>query len=173
MNANREMDRLDAAIDHTAARMVAVTDDPDMVTRIVSALPERPSRFGWLIPQLAAIGAMVIAAIVWTTRGDTPSIAALLSSDFPGMTGLATTAAAHRPRIAVGAAPVPRVEELTLQERLTADFDRSLPAIEVASSLSVADVQTRDIAMPAAIGLASIDIADLKLTAEFTTQKEE
>jgi hypothetical protein len=171
-------DKLDTAIDQVAASMVNAPDNPELMMRIVSALPERRSRFGWLVPQLAAIGAIVLAAIVWTTRSNTESpMAPLPSVTVPGMNRLASTVAAHDPGIAVRAAAREPMERLMRMEPtipVASDFDRSLPAIAVASSLAVADARTSDIAEPAAIGLASIEIADLKLTAEsFPTQKEE
>ena len=48
--------------------MVQVREDEDLALRIAAALPERSSRFSWLIPQFAAIAAFAIAAVVWTMR---------------------------------------------------------------------------------------------------------
>lgn len=174
--------RLDLAIDQVAARMVAVLDDDGMTLRIVSALPERTSGWRWLLPQLAAIGAIVLAALVWTTRQSTaPAMAALPSSATAPIIELASAAAAREPGTAVRTMPLERVELLGPLEPRAArvpaasgDHERALPALEAFSSLSVTAAQTSDIALPEAIGLASIEIADLKLTAEsFTTQKEE
>ena len=174
-----DVDRLDAAIDHVAARMVAVPDDAEMTLRIVTALPERTSRLRWLIPQFAAIGALVIAAIMWTTRHDrTPEIAVLPSSAGAPIIDLANPVAANEPGTAVRTMPLARLEPLERMEPtvpvVSADHERALPAIDALGALSVADARTSEITLPAAIGLASIDIADLKLTAEsFTTKKEE
>ena len=168
--------RLDAAIDQVAARMVAVLDDDEMALRIVGALPERTSGWRWLIPQLAAIGAIVLVALAWTTRQSTvPAMAALPFSEVAPMIELARAVAAREPGTAIGTMPLERVEHLERLERLLErDHERALPALEAISILSVADAETSDIALPAALGLASIEIADLKLTAEsFTTQKEE
>jgi hypothetical protein len=169
--------KVDTAIDLVAAAMVTAPDNPELMTRIVSALPERSSRFGWLIPQFVAIGAIVIAGMVWTSRSDRqPAIATLPSAGAPEISGLASAVAAHAPVVAVSA-PLEHLEGLERMESTVpvgSDFDRALPFIEVASSLSVADVRPSDIAEPATIDLESIAIADLELTAEsFTTQKEE
>jgi hypothetical protein len=182
-------DPLDTAIDHVASRMVAVPDDTEMTLRIVSALPERTSRRRWLIPQFAAIGALVIA-LVWTTRNEsTPEIAMLPSSAGTSIIGFASPVAADAPGTALRTMPLesafargPAVAasgqgggrtEATVPI-VSVDHERALPAINALSALSVTDARTSEIAMPAAIGLASIEIADLKLTAEsFTPQKEE
>ena len=61
------------------------------------ALPERSSRFGWLIPQFAAIAAFAIAAVVWTMRDPaTPSL--LPSSDVVAVMAVPNTVAAARTR---------------------------------------------------------------------------
>ena len=79
MNTSRR-DDLDTAIDQVTARMVQVREDEDLALRIASALPERSSRFRWLIPQFAAFAAFAIAAVVWTMPDPaTPSL--LPSSD--------------------------------------------------------------------------------------------
>ncbi len=73
-------DPIDTAIDQVATRMVQVREDEDLALRIAAALPERSSRFGWLIPQFAVITAFAIAAVVWTTRETpTPSVAVFRS----------------------------------------------------------------------------------------------
>ena len=89
-------DHLDSAIDQTAAGMVAVPDDPEMVARIVSALPERSARLGWLIPQFAALGAIVIAAVVWPTR-ERPALPAVLPSTQIAAAALPSVITAREP----------------------------------------------------------------------------
>src|SRR5688500_7053283 len=69
------VDRLDSAIDQVAARIMQVRDDEELALRIAGALPGRSSRFRWLLPQLAAVAAFAIAAVVWTMRDTaTPSL---------------------------------------------------------------------------------------------------
>jgi hypothetical protein len=150
---------LDTAIDRVAARMVAVPDDPDMTLRIVGALPERSSRRGWLIPQLAALGALAVAAVLWSMRGQPAGPTVLPSA------GIAPVAAFPRvtPRepgtlvrthISEPPEPPPPSEPSRI------DFERALPAIE----LSVIGTE----ALPAfeALTLAPIEIGELPLTAE-------
>jgi hypothetical protein len=178
MNTNR----LDDAIDQTAARMVAVPDDPEMIARIVSALPERSSGLGWLIPQFAALSALAVVAVLWSTRERPEAPALLPSTDVTIVAALADAITPREPGRREPGAREPGAREpgtvRTLEPwnpgTLEPDFDRSLPAITALNVLSVTDVQTNAIALPAPISFASIEVADLKLTAEtFTTQKEE
>ncbi len=163
-------DRLDHAIDHVTARLVHVADDDEMAMRIVDVLPGR-SRFGWLVPQLAALTAVAAAAIVWTTRpAPAPVVAELPSSYAIGLVALSSTVAAREPGTAGRTVPVEPVERLELLEPL--EGERSLP------SLMVSDVTPRELPVAPAlelesIGVASIEVADLKLTAETFPQKEE
>ena len=172
MNTNRDIDRLDAAIDQTAARMVAVPDDPEMVARIVSALPERSSRLGWLIPQFAALGAIVIAAVVWSTR-ERPAVQALLPSTeiatataFRGVVTSRDLGTIRELETVVRTQPLERLEPVEPLEPLGSDFDRSLPALETVDSLMVSDLTPRELPASPALELAPIGVSDLPLTAE-------
>lgn len=164
-------DPLDQAIDQTAARMVTVADDPDLVMRIVGLLPARSSRLGWLMPQVAAVSAVALVAILWSTR-QRPAMPPLLPSIEITAVAALPRALARNPGTAMRPMPVERLESL---ERLepSSDFDRSLPAIAPVAALAMGEVQTRDLEPPAPIGIASIDIADLKMTAETFSQKED
>jgi hypothetical protein len=187
-----DRDRLDAAIDQVAARMVAVPDERELTLRIVTALPERTSRLRWLMPQLAAIGAIVIAAIVWTTRNDRSSeISMLRSSAGRPMIGLASPVTANEPGTALRTMPLEsayardharelrrdravaasgreggRLEPLEPLEPLEGDHERALPAIEAVSALVVSDLTPRALPATPALELAPIAISDLPLTAE-------
>lgn len=165
MNTN-DKDRLDAAIDHVAKRMVAVPDDPEMVARIVSALPERSSRLGWLIPQLAALGAIVIAAVVWSTRERPASPAVLPSTQIAATTVLPGVIAPREPGTVVRTQPLEPLEPVEPLEPLDTDFDRSLPALESVDSLMVSDVTPHELPASPALELAPIGVTDLPLTAE-------
>ena len=67
-----KVDRLDEAIDHVAARLTHIEDNPALTSRIVSSLPERAGWFGWLFhswaPRLAMIAIVVASGIVWSSR---------------------------------------------------------------------------------------------------------
>jgi hypothetical protein len=163
MNTNRDVD---SAIDHVAKRMVAVPDDPEMVARIVSALPERSSRLGWLIPQLAALGAIVIAALVWSTR-ERPALPALLpSTDVVIATAFRDVIAAREPGTPLRTQPLERLELLERLEPLGSDFDRSLPALDTLGALELTVIETRALPSAEALTLAPIEIGELPLTAE-------
>ena len=170
-------DRLDAAIDHVAARMVAVPDDGEMTLRIVSALPERTSRLRWLIPQFAAIGALAIAALVWTTR--TPQSSAttpLVSSSLSLMAGLANVVAANGTEAENAAS----ARSLELRERLESlepwrngsDHERSLAPIEAAAALVVPPIVQTEIPATELLTIAPIDIGELPMTAESFSQRK-
>ena len=152
---------LDTAIDHVAARMVAVPDDPEMVTRIVHALPDRSSRLGWLIPQLAALSAIVLAAVVWSIR-EQPATPVLPSGEIAAW-AVPSIVVAHDPGTfrTLGtlrtqpSEPAEPPEPPEAREALAIDFDRSLPPLEVAA-LTLAPIEV----------LAPIEIGELPLTAE-------
>lgn len=175
MKQMAEQDRLDAAIDQVTARMVQVRDDQDLALRIASALPERSSRFSWLVPQFAAIAAFAIAAVVWTTRG--PATPALLrSSDVVAVMTVPNTVAAVEPGTASRTLPLesafarhisgelrrdrPLEPWNPLEPLEPLDHERSLPA------LAMSDVAPDELPATSALMLAPIDITDLPLTAE-------
>lgn len=157
-----DRDKLDSAIDQVAGRMVAVSDDPEMVARIVSALPERSLRLGWLLPQVAALSALVIAALVWSTRERPASPAVLPSTQIAAATvfrGGITPRVPGTPRepgTAVRTEPLAPWNPGTLEP----DFDRSLPA------LMVTELPPVELPASPALELAPIGVTDLPLTAE-------
>jgi hypothetical protein len=166
-------DRLDFAIDHVASRMVAVPDDGEMTLRIVSALPERTSRLRWLMPQLAAIGAIVIAALVWTTRNESSrEIAMLPSSPGTSMIGLANPIAAAAPGTALRTMPLERLELLERLEPLEGDHERSLLPIEAVAALVVPSMSPVEIPATELLTIAPIAVSDLPMTAESFSQQK-
>ena len=174
MNTNDDgakVDRLDGAIDQVAARMVAVRDNPEIMMRIVSALPERSSRLGWLMPRLAALSAIAIAAVVWSTR-ERPAVAPLSSSAeiatvaaFPGGIAAREPGIPREPGTVVRTMPS---KPLGATELLSSgsDFDRSLPALEALNALELAVIEPRELPATETLTLAPIDIGELPLTAE-------
>jgi hypothetical protein len=157
--------KVDAAIDRTAARMVAVPDDPEMVARIIGALPERSSRRGWLIPQFAALGAIVIAAVVWSTRERPASPAVLPSTEIAPATALPGVITPREPGTAFRTLPSEHPEP-SEPLPLSSDFERSLPSLEIADTLMVSDVTPTELPASPALELAPIGVPDLPLTAE-------
>lgn len=170
MSQMAEHDRLDVAIDQVTARMVQVREDEDLAIRIASALPERSSRLGWLIPQFAAITAFVIAAGVWMLRdSSTPLLSPLPSSDVVAVIAVPNTVVAVEPGTALRTKPLEQLEHLEPMEPLGLDgpdFDRSLPAIDAMTALIVNDVTPDELPASPALVLAPIAIADLPMTAE-------
>lgn len=165
-------DQLDAAIDHVAARMVAVRDDPDMLLRIASALPPRSSRLGWLIPQFAALSVIVVAAVWWSMGERLTAPAVLPSTVIAGFSvppGVSARGPEREPEREPEPEPEPRTSRTKLSEPpapseppepLRSDFDRALPALE----LSV--IGPAPLAIAESLTLAPLEIGELPLTAE-------
>ena len=156
-------DHVDIAIDQVTARMVQVREDEDLALRIAAALPQRSSRFSWLIPQFAAIAAFAIAAVVWTTRETAPSL--LPSSEVAAMAGIPGRVAAIAPGTAVRTLPLEPLEPLEPLDGVP-DHEYSLPAIDAMTTLAVSDLAPGELPATPALMLAPIEIADLPLTAE-------
>jgi hypothetical protein len=169
-----ERDRLDVAIGVVAARMVHVDDDAALALRIAGALPER-SRFGWLMPRLAILTTMVVAAIVWTMRPPSAPVGLLPASPVNVLAALRAAALPREPGIVVRTRPLEPLESLEPMEPMElveGDFEGSLPSVSV-TSLAIAEVQPGAIVELAPIDLPSLAIPDLTLTAESFPQKEE
>jgi hypothetical protein len=163
---------LGGVIDHVAAAMVAVPDDPEMVTRIVSTLPDRSSRRGWLIPQFAALSAIVIAVLIWSAREPSraptvlPVIEMAAVTSFPGVVtarepGIPREPGTSRePGTLVTQPSKPPEPPEPSEPWQRSDFDRSLPPLLM--------TELKPVELPAspALVLTSIDVAALPLTAE-------
>jgi hypothetical protein len=145
-----------------------VRADDDLATRIASALPARASRFGWLVPQFAAIAAVALAAGVWMLRGtSTPSLSPLPSSQAAAVMTVPNPVVAREPGTAVRTQPLAPLEPLEPLERSGgADHERSLASIEAMTALVVADVAPVALSASPLLEVAPLDIADLKMTAE-------
>ena len=159
------VDRLDSAIDQVAARIVQVRDDEELALRIAGALPGRSSRFRWLLPQLAAVAAFAIAAVVWTTRDTaTPSLLTAVVA----VMAVPNSVAAVPPGTASRAKPSEPVEPVKPLDSLPreGDFDRSLAPIEAMNALVVSDLEAQDLPAASPLVLPPIAITDLPLTAE-------
>ena len=195
VSADLKVDRLDLAIDQVTALLVAVPDDGEMTRRIVSALPQRTSRVRWLLPQLAAIGAIVIAALFWTTRSDTPpTLATLPTLDGPRMHGLAKAVAANEPGTALRTMPLESASArndsrelrrdlavaasgrvggpLERMEPLEDDHERALSAIAAVAALVVPSMSPIEIPATELLTIAPIAVSDLPMTAESFSQQK-
>jgi hypothetical protein len=161
-------DHLDEAIDVIAKQLSHVEDDPQFASRIVMALPERVTWFGWLMqswaPRLAMVAVLVGAVIVWGNRSseDVRSVEALASSQ-PMKTPVALTAGVRtvEPRRTKLLEPLKPLEPL---EPVTADFDRSLEAIAAPEAIVLRSLAPD--ALPASEGLvlAPLALESLPLT---------
>ena len=162
-------DRLDAAIDLVAARIVEVKGHEELAARIAAALPGRSSSFGWWLPQFAAIAAFAIAAVLWTAR-DTATPSLLPSTDVVAMMAVPDSVAAAAPgtasRIASRTKPLEPLGLLEQAEPLDGDFGRSLAPIAAIDALTVSELGAPELPAASPLVLPPIAITDLPLTAE-------
>ena len=183
---NRDPDRLDAAIDDVAKRLVAVPgNEAELTQHIISALPDRSSRLRGLIPQFVALGAIVIAAFAWTLRHQSLTRApkssgpqvlvattSVPSSTLAPLSPFATTKAPNRALRTELLEPLAPLEPLEpLRESL--DFEHSLSPIAPVNALALSDMSLSAIAAPAAIDLAPIEIRDIPTMAEIPPRQQE
>ena len=175
---NTHKDHLDDAIDRVAARMTAVREDDLMTARIVGTLPERSPFGAWLTgawaPRLAALALVVVGVALWDRNGiERPEPAAVVRPSLdPALVAFAPVVVPNRP-ITRPADRLERLERLEPLEPVVArtDFERSLPALDAMSSLSLASLAPRELPERDALGLAPIEIGDLALTIESFSQR--
>ena len=174
-------DPIDTAIDQVAARMTAVPDDDQLAQRIVASLPQRSSRFhlraarfggqvSWLLPQFAAIAVFAMAAVVWTLRGPATPLP-LPSSDVVTVMAVPNPVVAREPGTALRTQLLEPLEPLEPVEPLDPldgrpDFERSLPALDAMTTLTMRSLAPGELPASELLQLAPIDIGDLSLTAE-------
>ena len=179
MNAHH--DRLDAAIDAIAARLTEVTDNDGFALQIANALPERSMwlGFGWTSRLgMVAIALAVTVGVVLRTSDDRST--KVLRTEVPSSPTVARGTIVERPPRDRGTiVETPLIVRRTAAEppsndRRTADvpdFDRSLPALEAASMLTLESLAPVTLAEDAPLTVLPLAIADLPLTAENNPQK--
>ena len=168
MNVNR--DRLDESIDQVASRMVRVAGDDDLASKIISALPERVTWFGWLThswaPRLAMIAIAVTAGIMWGTRRPQPIAPAAVIASVPTIlapTGFATAVKELEPN---RTKPVESLEPLEPMEPSSVDHERSLPSIAAVGALSIDALVPVSLPEDAPLTLKPLAIDELPLAGE-------
>ena len=168
-------DPLDQAIDRVAARLVSVDHDEAMADRIVARLPERSGLGGWwrvLLPQAAVAAALIVAALVWTTRNrervvpnpvTVPSRAeaGVAARDVPAVP--ATAADVDAP-IQAAAVVVRRVTPAAAP--LPADHERSLAPVGEPKPLEVVSLASPSLPEEALVVLAPLVLTELPLSGE-------
>jgi hypothetical protein len=168
---------LDEAIDYVAARLTHVEDDAAMASRIVSALPERATWFGWLFhswaPRLAMIAVVVAAAILLSQRRPMPIAPAVTqppvaSGSMGPVVGLVASIAPApvRTKLLEPLEPLEPVEPVEPVE-LRSDHEFSLPAIEAVAALEMDSLLPAGLPEDAPLTVAPLAIAELPLTADF------
>ena len=182
---NTDRDQLDDAIDHLVARMVRVEEDDTLASRIVSALPERNTWFGWLshswAPRLAMIAMVVAAGLVWGNRGqlentpiEPPLASAQPTTALAPLVASVREAEPNRTMRSESAFARHNSSELRRDKRLepvepmelVSDFERSLDAIAAPDALVLQSLAPPSLPEDAPLTLEPLVIADLPLTAE-------
>jgi hypothetical protein len=171
-------DPLDQVIDRVAARMVSVDHDEAMADRIVARLPERSGLGGWsrvLLPQAAVAGALIVAALVWTTRNrervvpnpvTVPSRAeaGVAAREVPAVPAVPATAADVNAPIQAAGMVVRRVTPAAAP--LPADHERSLAPVGEPKPLEVVSLASPSLPEEAFVVLAPIVLTELPLSGE-------
>jgi hypothetical protein len=173
-----KVDHLDAAIDAVAERLTRVSDDDELAQRIVNALPERVTWFGWLLhswaPRLAMVAVVVAASgIIGGNRREvsTPDVSPLASSQ-PITTPL-PLAASVRAAAPNRTMPLERLQPAEPPEPSRSDFDRSLPSIGEVAALSIDSLVPASLPEDAPLTLRPLAIVELPLTAEPISPEEQ
>lgn len=168
---------LDAAIDHVAKRLTHVDDEAQFASRIVSALPERITWFGWLMhswaPRLAMAVIIAAGAALWGGRSTT-EVAPLASASPLPVTALASAVIPARaePMEPVRTMPLEPMELLEPVEPLASrDHERSLAPARAPAALEIVSIAAGDVIAEDALDVAPLQIAELPLTAESFSQR--
>lgn len=196
MNTNRDLSavarsaKVDDAIDHVAARMTRVDDDPMLASRIVAALPERSAwSLRWLMPRLAITAALAGLAITVVLRtfdegstGVGPAEAGHHSVSGGGAAapgGVGPAQVGHHGVGVNSAKPINVVSAFrrTDSGRTTSaldgpDHEFSLPAIEAVAALDVNALAPANLPEDAPLTVEPLVIADLPMTEEFPVKEE-
>jgi hypothetical protein len=172
-------DHLDKAIDHVAAQLTRVDDDPQLAARIASSLPERTTWFGWLFhawaPRLAMLAVVVTGAALVLNRNAQPPVTdapepVLIAKSEPKLPRLpepAPPVEPVEPGNPVGTKPVEPVEPLEpLEPAERRDHERSLAALDVEALMPMA------LPEEASIEVVPLAISDLPLSGETVIQRD-
>ena len=164
-------DPLDQQIDRVAARLVSVDHDDALVERIVSGLPERNQRSGWLavlLPQAALAAALIVAAIVWTSRDREQAVEPFSAPPAAGVVAIEVPVQhAAAPALTAPGAPRDAVRRVTDAAPIAAaDHERSLAPVDAPVALEVAALASPSLPEEAFVVLAPIVLTELPLSSE-------
>lgn len=168
-------DPLDQAIDRVAARLVSVDPDEAMTGRIVARLPERSGLGGWLrvlLPQAAVATALIVAALVWTTRNrdqvaHDPAAAPPVAEAGVGAREVpAVPAAVPGVDAPIKATRVAARRVTPTAPELPADHERSLAPVDEPIALEVVSLASPSLPEEAFVVLAPIVLTELPLSGE-------
>ena len=152
-------DHLDEAIDHVAKRLTHVDADAQFASRIVAALPERVTWFGWLThswaPRLAMM-AIVAGALIFANARRTTEVA-------PSARPLASVANSNWPQLVASINPAPG----TIGTSGAKPLEPVEPVEPLEPFLGLPSVTA-----PSSVAIEPLVIADLPLTAESFPERD-
>lgn len=172
-----DRDHLDDAIDRVAKQLTHVDDDALFATRVIAALPERTTWFGWLMhswaPRLAMIAIIVGAVALWNVRRVTTELPAVST----------TTLTAYAPALVpvapeflepVGIEPLEprRTKPMEPGNPGTVEPFIGLPSIEAPKAIAVNDIGPQALPVEDALAVPPLAIAELPLTAESFPERD-
>ena len=173
---NTQRDHLDEAIDHVATRLTHVDEDAQFASRVIAALPERVTWFGWLThawaPRLAMLAIVAGGFAIWNARHTTavtPSaqpLASVVNTNWPP---LAVSIHSEGVVSVANTMPVAGVAATATVDR--ADHEFSLPPVSAPATVEIAALSPAALPAEGTLTLAPIVIADLPLTAESFPQR--
>jgi len=159
--------KLDDAIDQVAKQLTHVDEDAALAARIVAALPDRPTWFGWLIgswtPRFAMI-ALIIATGVFLNRAP-KSVASIPGTLIAGSFAPVTFVASVNPE-PPRTMPLEHLERVKPLEPLDVekpDHQFSLPSLASVAALSMKSLSPDALPEEGALSIAPLAIADLAL----------
>jgi hypothetical protein len=165
----KPLDGLDRAIDHVAAQLTRVDDDPALAARIAASLPERITWLGWLshswAPRLAML-AIVVAAGWLGTRGEAP----MVPTPAEPQASIVATPAPFAPPLVETMERSARVEPLKRREPKEAarplDFERSLPPIAAVAALEFESLMPASLPEDAPLTVEPLALVTLPLASD-------
>jgi hypothetical protein len=171
----QKLSDLESAIDAVARELTRVDHDPQFTSRIVAALPERVTWFGWLThswaPRLAMIAIVATAAVVWNSRRATEvTVSPLPAASVAPAVEFVTAVRSANPERLTPVRTTP-LEPVVPMEHLEAF--QGLPSVEAPGVLALTDLTPAELPAQGSIDLAPLVIAELALTAESFPERDE
>ena len=165
-------DRLDSAIDSVAGRLTNVREDPGLALRIFEALPARSAwSLHWLMPRLAITAVLAIATAYVVLRTFDGRSTNVLRTEGAIASRPVVEPSSNGRRTPVEPPLIIRrttVEPSSYHRRTISDHEFSLPSIQAPEALVIESMAPEALAAVDALELASLVLADLPLSSDFS-----